>query len=33
MFFVNQQAGVSNRVTGVETTNVGEIDLSSVEIK
>jgi oligopeptide transport system substrate-binding protein len=33
MFFVNQQAGVSNRVTGVKTTNVGEIDLSSVEIK
>jgi oligopeptide transport system substrate-binding protein len=33
MFFVNQQAGYSNRVTGVETTNVGEIDLSSVEIK
>jgi len=33
MFYVNQQAGVSNRVTGVQATNVGEIDLSSVEIK
>jgi oligopeptide transport system substrate-binding protein len=33
MFFVNQQAGYSNRITGVETTNVGELDLSSVEIK
>jgi oligopeptide transport system substrate-binding protein len=33
MFFVNQQAGYSNRVTGIETTNVGELDLSSVEMK
>jgi oligopeptide transport system substrate-binding protein len=33
MFFVTQQSGVSDKVTGVKTTNVGEIDLSSVEIK
>lgn len=33
MFFVNQQSGTSNRVTGVKTSNVGEIDLSSVELK
>ncbi|WP_281260480.1 peptide ABC transporter substrate-binding protein [Pseudosporangium ferrugineum] len=33
MFEVTQQSGVSDRVTGVKTTNVGEIDLSSVQLK
>jgi oligopeptide transport system substrate-binding protein len=33
MFEVTQQSGVSDRVTGVKTSNVGEIDLSSVELK
>ncbi|MEV4638188.1 ABC transporter substrate-binding protein [Actinoplanes sp. NPDC049548] len=33
MFDVTQQSGVSDRVTGVKTTNVGEIDLSSVQLK
>lgn len=33
MFFVNQQSGTSDRVTGVKTTNVGEIDLASVKLK
>ncbi|HET6533047.1 MAG TPA: ABC transporter substrate-binding protein [Actinoplanes sp.] len=33
MLDVEQQSGVSDRVTGVKVTNVGEIDLSSVEIK
>lgn len=33
MLFSSEQSGTSNRVTGVKTTNVGEIDLSSVEIK
>jgi oligopeptide transport system substrate-binding protein len=33
MFEVTQQSGVSDRVTGVKTTNVGEIDLSSVRLK
>jgi oligopeptide transport system substrate-binding protein len=30
---VNQQSGHSERVSKIETTNVGEIDLSSVELK
>jgi oligopeptide transport system substrate-binding protein len=33
MFDVTQQSGVSDRVTGVKTTNVGEIDLASVQLK
>jgi oligopeptide transport system substrate-binding protein len=33
MFEVTQQSGISDRVTGVKTTNVGEIDLASVELK
>jgi oligopeptide transport system substrate-binding protein len=32
IYFSNQQSGTSERVTGVKTTNVGEIDLSSVEL-
>jgi oligopeptide transport system substrate-binding protein len=33
IYFSNQQSGTSERVTGVKTSNVGEIDLSSVELK
>ncbi|WP_245736580.1 peptide ABC transporter substrate-binding protein [Micromonospora pattaloongensis] len=33
MVTVNQQSGTSERVKNVQTTNVGEIDLSSVELK
>ena len=33
MFDVTQQSGVSDRVTGVKTSNVGEIDLASVQLK
>lgn len=33
MFYQPHQAGYSDRLTGVEATNVGEIDLSSVELK
>jgi oligopeptide transport system substrate-binding protein len=33
IYFSNQQSGTSDKVTGVKTTNVGEIDLSSVELK
>jgi len=33
VYFSNQQSGTSDKVTGVKTTNVGEIDLSSVELK
>jgi oligopeptide transport system substrate-binding protein len=32
IYFSNQQSGTSERVTGVKVTNVGEIDLSSVEL-
>ena len=33
VFFVNQQSGTSTKVKNVKTTNVGEIDLSSVELR
>ncbi|MEV1288496.1 ABC transporter substrate-binding protein [Micromonospora sp. NPDC049679] len=33
IYFSNQQSGTSNKVKNVQTTNVGEIDLSSVELK
>jgi oligopeptide transport system substrate-binding protein len=33
MFDVTQQSGTSDRVTGVKVSNVGEIDLASVELK
>ena len=33
IYFANQQSGTSDRVTGVKTTNVGEIDLASVSLK
>jgi oligopeptide transport system substrate-binding protein len=32
VYFSNQQSGTSDKVKNVETSNVGEIDLSSVEI-
>jgi oligopeptide transport system substrate-binding protein len=32
MFFVNEQAGYSTKIKGVKTTNVNELDLSSVEM-
>jgi oligopeptide transport system substrate-binding protein len=33
MFFANEQYGTSARIAGMKATNVGSIDLSSVEIK
>ena len=33
VYFSNQQSGTSQKVTGVKTSNVGEIDLASVELK
>lgn len=33
MFFVTEQAGVSARLKGAKTTNVGDIDISSIELK
>jgi len=33
IYFSNQQSGYSSRLKPVKTTNVGELDLSSVELK